>query len=85
MNFLALIVKALSDSLLSAALKLLQDEMAKRQLVSQGRLEQHTADLENSLKDAKDAAKTDEGVRALDDAGLDAGLERMRQSAAGGG
>jgi hypothetical protein len=84
MGFLALIIKSLSDSLLASVFKFIQDEMQKRALVAQGRAEQHTADLAASVKEGRDAAATDESVRALDDSQLDAGLEQVRRNAAAG-
>lgn len=82
-SILAMIVKALSDSLLQAAANLIQGEMQKRQLVAQGEAQQHTADLEQSVKEATSAAATDEKVVALDDARLNSGLQRVRDTAAG--
>lgn len=81
---LAILLKALSDSLLSALFDFIKSEMRDRGLIDQGRAAQHTDDLEATVKEARDAAQTEEAVAGLDDAALDAGLERVRDSAATG-
>lgn len=81
---IAMLLKALSDSLLSALFNFIQAELQKRALVAQGRADQHIADLSATVQEAKHAAKIQEDVARLDDAGLDAGLERVRDNAAPG-
>lgn len=78
---IALIIKALSNSLLQALFGFIQTEMRNRQLIEQGRLRQRAADLEATVQGAKDAAQIQEAVARDSDADLDAGLERVRNSA----
>lgn len=86
MTFILAVLKSVlgsvADSFLTQVFGLLKDEMNRRNLLEQGREQQHAADLEKTVTQAKEAASIDESVRALDDAGLDAGLERMRNASA---
>ena len=57
--------------------------MEKRGLIDQGRKEQHSADLEQEVKDAAQAAKVQGDVQRESDADVDSQLEQLRKSAGG--
>ena len=57
--------------------------MEKRGLIDQGRKEQHSADLEQEVKDASQAAKVQGDVQREPDADVDSQLEQLRKSAGG--
>ena len=57
--------------------------MEKRGLIDQGRKEQHSADLEQEVKDASQAAKVQGDVQRESDADVDSQLEQLRKSAGG--
>lgn len=78
---IAALLKALSDSLVSALFNLIQSEMHDRGLIQQGRVEQQAADLKASVEEAKDAAQIQESVAGASDAQLDAGLNAVRKPA----
>jgi hypothetical protein len=75
------IISAIIDGLIGAALKYLQALQQRRDDVAKGRAEQHTADVEATVSEAKDAAKIKENVAAESDAAVDADLERLRHNA----
>lgn len=77
-TIIGMIIKALSDSLLSALFNFIQSEMHDRGLIAQGQAQQKAADDAASTAEAKDAAQISEDVARDSDADLDAGLERVR-------
>lgn len=79
--FMKYVVPGLADDALQALSSFVTAEIAKRDAVAQGQAQQHTADLEASLKDAKNAAEIQESVDRDSAAQLDAGLERVRNNA----
>lgn len=83
MGLLGIIVKALSDSILTALFNFIQAEMHDRRLIAQGRQDQHVDDLQASVNQARQAAVTDEKVVSLSDRQLDDTLRIVRRSASG--
>jgi hypothetical protein len=83
MGLLGIIVKALSDSLLTSLFNFIQAEMHDRQLIAQGRQDQHVDDLEQGMAQAKQAAASDEKVVSLSDRQLDATLNLVRRGIPG--
>lgn len=81
---IAIIIKALSDSLLQALFGFIQSEMRDRGLIQQGREQQHAADLESTVKEARDAAKIHQDIEAKPIGDVDADLQRLRDAAAHG-
>lgn len=73
------IVSLVIDGILKAAFSFLTDLMTKRGLIQQGREQQHSDDLQASVDEGKDAAKTQETVRTMDDIAVDDALERLRR------
>lgn len=72
------IVSAIVDGVLKAAFGYLTQIMEKRGLIQQGRNAQHSDDLQASVNEAKDAVKTQETVKTMDDPAVDAQLEQLR-------
>lgn len=84
-SIIAKVIAALGNDILQWIGGMIATEQAKRQNIAMGKLEQHAADSDASIKDAQDAAKVTETVRAEPVSQLDADLERVRhgQSPAG--
>lgn len=78
------IISDIVDGIVSAAFNWLSSIMEKRGLIQQGRQQQHSDDLQSSVQEGQDAAKTTETVRADSDSQLNAGLEQLRRDAASG-
>lgn len=78
------IISAVIDGVLSAAFNFISSLIEKRRLVQEGKEQQHSADLQASVQEGQDAAKTTEQVNASTDSQLDDGLERVRRDAASG-
>lgn len=78
------IISSVIDGILSAAVKWLRAMQQRREDVQKGRQEQHTADVEATVKEATDNAKIREQVEAgtVDAAADD--LDRLRRNAASG-
>lgn len=81
---IATLLGALFDSIVKGAFAFFSAQMEKRGLIQQGREQQHTADLEATVKDSTDAAKIKDHVEALPDSSVDVALEQLRESTASG-
>lgn len=81
---LAPLLKYLTDDVISGIFNLISGEIQKRGLILKGQQMQHSADLQASVQEGTDAAKTTEQVNASTDSQLDTGLERVRRDAASG-
>lgn len=78
------IISGIIDGIISAAVKWLQGIQQRREDVATGRAEQHTADVEATISEAKENAEIHEHVEAMDDKSVDDALERLRLDAAKG-
>lgn len=78
------IISAIVDGILKSAFGWLSSIMEKRQLLQQGREQQHSDDLSASVKEAKDAAQIRETVQTSDISAIDTDLERLRHSPTAG-
>jgi len=74
------ILSAIVDGLLSAAIRWLQGIQQRREDRQAGKMEQHTADVEATVKEATDNAKVRENVQAESDAQLNDDLNRLRNA-----
>lgn len=77
-SIIAKVIAALGNDVLQWIGGMIATEQAKRQNIATGKLEQHAADSDASIKDAQDAAKVTETVRAESPDDLDRDLERVR-------
>jgi hypothetical protein len=83
-TLLGIVVKSLSDSLLSTVADFIKSELQSRQLIAQGQAQQHATDLEATVKDATDAATIKDRVNAMPDSAVADDLDRLRHDAASG-
>lgn len=75
---------SLIDSVVKAAFSYFSSVMEKRGLIQQGEAQQHSADLEATVKESADASQIREQVQAMPVSAVDADLERLRRDAASG-
>lgn len=68
----------LTDDIVNELGTLLQTEITRRQTLAEGAAQQHTADLQASTTEARNAATIDDNVRAKSDAALDAELRSVQ-------
>jgi hypothetical protein len=83
-QFLPGLLGNLADDVVAGLFSLLQGEIQRRNLIAQGRTEQHAADNDATVKEAQDAQTVSAQVDAEPISGVDADLERVRNSAAAG-
>lgn len=80
-TILGLIVKYLTDDVVTAIFNLITGEMHDRGLIAQGQAQQHTSDLQATVKESTDAAEIRGQVQGEPDSALDADLERLQHPA----
>lgn len=77
------IISGLVQGFISGILKPILAYFQRRQDIATGKLEQHSADQDSAIQDARNAVKAENQANASSDAELDARLERLRHESTG--